>query len=122
LAHSTRIINHALHFSNAHSPSTCPSLATRCSLRFSNLSVLFLFSFFTAGFIGSHTALALLEHGYNITIIDNLDNSFQLAIDRVKELAGEKAANMTFIKEDLRNYEALDKIFSETKYVLGTFY
>lgn len=67
------------------------------------------------GFIGSHTALALLEHGYNITIVDNLDNSFQLAVDRVKELAGDKASNMTFIKEDLRNYEALDKIFGETK-------
>lgn len=74
---------------------------------FSQLSIL--------GFIGSHTALALLEHGYNITIIDNLDNSFQLAVDRVKELAGDKAANMTFIKGDLRNYEALDKIFGETK-------
>jgi len=33
----------------------------------------------------------------------------------VRELAGDKAANMTFIKEDLRNYEAIDKIFAETK-------
>jgi hypothetical protein len=38
-----------------------------------------------------------------------------LAVDRVRELAGDKAENMTFIKEDLRNYEALDKIFGETK-------
>jgi hypothetical protein len=38
-----------------------------------------------------------------------------LAVDRVKDLAGDKATNMTFIKEDLRNYEALDKIFAETK-------
>ena len=69
------------------------------------------------GFIGSHTALALLEHGYKITIIDNLENSFQLAVDRIAELATDKASNMTFIKADLRDYDALDKIFAETKSV-----
>lgn len=67
------------------------------------------------GFIGSHTALCLLENGYRITIIDNLDNSFQLAVDRVAELAGDKASAMTFINADLRDYDALDKIFAENK-------
>lgn len=67
------------------------------------------------GFIGSHTALCLLENGYKVTIFDNLDNSFQLAVDRVAELAGDLAANMTFIKADLRDYETLDKIFGENK-------
>ena len=67
------------------------------------------------GFIGSHTALALLEHGYTITIIDNLDNSFQLAIDRVVELAGAKAGNMKFVKADLRNFDDLDRLFGAEK-------
>lgn len=47
---------------------------------------------------GSHTVLALLEHGYKVTIIDNLDNSFEEAFIRMKELAGDKAENMKFIK------------------------
>jgi len=59
--------------------------------------------------------LALLEHGYKITVIDNLDNSFQAAIDRVAELAGDKAANMKFVKGDLRNFDELDAIFAAEK-------
>lgn len=42
--------------------------------------------------------MALLEHGYSVTIIDNLDNSFPEAFRRMQELAGDKAANMKFIK------------------------
>ena len=68
-----------------------------------------------AGFIGSHTSLSLLEHGYNVTIIDNLDNSFQLAVDRVTELAGDKASNLKFVKGDLRDFNTLDRIFSRNK-------
>jgi UDP-glucose 4-epimerase len=71
----------------------------------------------TSGFIGSHTALSLLEHGYKITVIDNLDNSFQLAVDRVAELAGDKAANMKFVQADLRDFDALDKLFEKEKLV-----
>lgn len=58
-----------------------------------------------AGFIGSHTALCLLENGYKLTIVDNLDNSFQLAVDRVVELAGDKGANLTYVKADLRSFD-----------------
>jgi UDP-glucose 4-epimerase len=42
--------------------------------------------------------LSLLDHGYRVTIIDNLDNSFEEAYRRMQELAGDKAANMKFIK------------------------
>lgn len=42
--------------------------------------------------------LVLLEHGYKVCIMDNLDNSFQKAYDRMVELAGDKAPNMKFIK------------------------
>lgn len=42
--------------------------------------------------------LVLLEHGFKVCILDNLDNSFQKAYDRMVELAGDKAGNMKFIK------------------------
>lgn len=47
---------------------------------------------------GSHTVLALLEHGYSVTIIDNLDNSFLEAFKRMQELAGDKADKLKFVQ------------------------
>ena len=49
-------------------------------------------------FAGSHTVLSLLEHGCKVTIIDNLDNAFQIAYERMQKLAGNNAKNMKFIK------------------------
>lgn len=48
--------------------------------------------------VGSHTVLSLLDHGCKVTIIDNLDNAFQIAYTRMQKLAGEKSKNMTFVK------------------------
>lgn len=42
--------------------------------------------------------LSLLEHDYTVVVMDNLDNSFQKAYDRMVELAGDRASNMRFIK------------------------
>jgi GDP-mannose 4,6 dehydratase len=42
--------------------------------------------------------LALLDSGYTATIFDNLDNSFEAVFDRMKELAGDKADKMKFVK------------------------
>ena len=47
---------------------------------------------------GSHTVLSLLEHNCEVTIIDNLDNAFEVVFERMKKLAGDKAKNMKFIK------------------------
>lgn len=51
-----------------------------------------------AGYIGSHTVLQLLLGGYNAVIVDNLDNSSEIAIRRVKDLAGDLGKNLTFHK------------------------
>ena len=51
-----------------------------------------------AGYIGSHTALLLLEAGYKVVIIDNLDNSVEDAVERVVKLAGEFGKNLYFFK------------------------
>ena len=44
--------------------------------------------------------LSLLEHGCKVTIIDNLDNAFQVAYERMQKLAGDQSKNMKFIKVD----------------------
>ena len=40
----------------------------------------------------------LLEHGYKVTAIDNLDNAFEEVYRRLKKLAGDNAANLDFVK------------------------
>ena len=39
-----------------------------------------------AGYIGTHTAVELLENGYNIVAADNLSNSSEEALERVKKI------------------------------------
>lgn len=69
-----------------------------------------------AGYIGSHTVVQLLLGGYSTVVVDNLDNSSDIALNRVKELAGEHGKNLSFHKVDLRDKPALEKIFSEKKF------
>ncbi len=65
-----------------------------------------------AGYIGSHTCVELLEAGYDVVVVDNLYNSSEKSIERVKEITGK---NLTFYNADILNYDALDKIFSDEK-------
>lgn len=60
--------------------------------------------------------LQLLLGGYKTVVIDNLDNSSQIAINRVQELAGDHAVNLTFNKMDIRNKPALEKLFASEKF------
>ncbi|CAN6484849.1 unnamed protein product [Victoria cruziana] len=70
-----------------------------------------------AGFIGTHTVLQLLKERFKVVIIDNLDNSVEEAVERVKELAGpELAANLIFNLGDLRNKEDLEKVFNGRRF------
>ena len=39
-----------------------------------------------AGFIGSHTVVELQEAGYDVVVVDNLSNSSEKSLDRVKEI------------------------------------
>ena len=43
-----------------------------------------------AGFIGSHTVVELLERNYQVVIVDDLSNSSEIAIDRIKQIAGDE--------------------------------
>ncbi|KAA3466948.1 mitochondrial outer membrane protein porin of 36 kDa-like [Gossypium australe] len=68
-----------------------------------------------AGFIGTHTVVQLLNEGFRVSIIDNLDNSIIEAVDRIKELVGPKLSKkLQFNLCDLRNMDDLDKLFSKT--------
>jgi UDP-glucose 4-epimerase len=62
-----------------------------------------------AGYIGSHTALALLEDGHTVTVLDNLSNSSTIALKRVEELSGK---SIKFINGDILDSALLDNIFS----------
>ncbi|MFU0841458.1 MAG: hypothetical protein ACFWTZ_02360 [Burkholderia sp.] len=57
-----------------------------------------------AGFIGSHTAVTLLEKNYEVVIYDNLCNSDASVIDGISSITGVKP---TFIQGDIRNKEQL---------------
>lgn len=59
------------------------------------------------GYIGSHTVLALLERGYEVTILDNLEFSQASTLDRISGLAGNKSP--IFIKGDLKNIDDIRK-------------
>ena len=66
-----------------------------------------------AGYIGSHTCFELLEAGYEVTVVDNLCNSSEESLRRVQKLAGKSIA---FHKVDLRDSDALDKVFAGSKF------
>lgn len=63
-----------------------------------------------AGYIGSHTAVLLLERGYDVIIIDNYSNSNKNVINRIREITKKTVETYDF---DLRNYEKLDCFFGE---------
>lgn len=66
-----------------------------------------------AGYIGSHTCVQLLDAGYDIAVLDNLDNSCEESLNRVKQITGK---DFKFYEVDLLDYEATDKVFAENKF------
>lgn len=63
-----------------------------------------------AGFIGSHTCVELLHEGYDIVIVDNLHNSKEQAIERIKRISNKE---FSFYKADISDYAKMDEIFSK---------
>ncbi len=63
-----------------------------------------------AGYIGSHACVELLEAGYDVIVMDNLSNSKEIALQRVREITDRP---IKFIKADLLDKEVLAQVFSE---------
>lgn len=62
-----------------------------------------------AGYIGSHTCVALIEAGHTVIVADNLCNSKAETIDKIKKITGK---DIEFYRVDVTEEESVDTIFS----------
>jgi len=62
------------------------------------------------GYIGSHTVVELQNAGYEAVIVDNLSNSNPEVLNRIEAITGKRPK---FYEADIRDKEALKKIFTE---------
>ena len=65
-----------------------------------------------AGFIGSHTIIELDKAGHSVVVVDNFVNSQPEALRRVAKIIGKE---VPFVEADIRDREAMNKVFSENK-------
>lgn len=65
-----------------------------------------------AGYIGSHTLVELAAAGMQAVVIDNLCNSSETALERVREITGKP---VKFYCGDVRDRDLLEKIFDENE-------
>lgn len=63
-----------------------------------------------AGYIGSHTAVELLNAGHDVVIADDYSNSCPEVVERIQEIAGKSVVSY---EADVKNRDAVRKIFSE---------
>jgi len=65
------------------------------------------------GFIGSHSALALIDAGYDVVLIDNFHNCKPSVLDRLESISGRKIA---FRELDLRDASGVDQLFAQQRF------
>ena len=65
-----------------------------------------------AGYVGSHTCVELLNAGHEVLVIDNLCNGHEVALKRVRGITN---CELQFINADIRDSNALSKIFGTFK-------
>ena len=66
-----------------------------------------------AGYIGSHTAVALLEAGHAVTLLDNFANSRPEAVDAIRAIAG---CNVGLVEGDVCDEAVLDATFAAARF------
>lgn len=74
-----------------------------------------------AGYIGSHTCLELLNENYKVIVVDNLDNSSEESLRRVKALteaflseeALESEEKLVFRNIDIRDKPGMEQVLNE---------
>jgi UDP-glucose 4-epimerase len=65
-----------------------------------------------AGYIGSHTCVALLEAGHTVMIADNLCNSKRETVEKIIQIAGRE---VTFYEIDVTDAQAVDGVFRNNR-------
>lgn len=68
------------------------------------------------GYIGSHTAVALMEAGHDVVIIDDCSNSSESVLEGITDITGKQPE---FHKIDLREKEVVHAFFNENKDIEG---
>ena len=63
-----------------------------------------------AGYIGSHACVELLQSGYRVVVVDNLENSKIESLRRIQEITGKA---MVFHQADIRDRSALAGVFAK---------
>lgn len=63
-----------------------------------------------AGYIGSHTCVELLNEAYEVVVVDNLSNSSEESLNRVRRITGKP---LDFYKTDLLDKKGLAAIFAK---------
>ena len=66
-----------------------------------------------AGYIGSHTCVELLSRGYNVVVVDDLSNSSEVAMNRVRTITNCPDDQLKFYKASILDREAMERIFAE---------
>ena len=56
-----------------------------------------------AGYVGSHNVKAFIEHGEQVIVVDSLETGHRASVPE----------GVKFYKADIRDAEALDKVFAE---------
>ena len=69
-----------------------------------------------AGFIGYHLCLRLLKDGYTVTGIDNLNPYYDVSLKRTRLERLTPFDRFSFVKIDIADKEALEKIFRTNKF------
>ena len=65
-----------------------------------------------AGYIGSHTAVALADSGHDVVVIDNFDNSSPESIRRVEKITGKE---IPLYEADVKDAQAVERVFRENE-------
>lgn len=66
-----------------------------------------------AGYIGSHTAVELINGGYEVIIVDNLSNSDRSSLEGIRKITG---IEPTFIEADCCDREAMRRVFENYEF------
>lgn len=62
------------------------------------------------GYIGSHTAVELINSGYDVVGVDNFSNSRPEVLDGIEKITGRR---IDFVEVDCKDYDAFAKVFEQ---------